>query len=100
MTGTIKMDSRVCKLLKRAGLDAGLDLPYSSVYMGSSDAAAVQQAGIPAVTLAAMNPGPPRYYHTRGDTADNMDMKTVEKCLEIVLNALFLYDEKGLTDEY
>lgn len=100
MTGTVKMDARVCKLLKRAGLDAGLDLPYSSVYMGASDAAAVQQAGIPAVTLAAMNPGPPRYYHTRGDTADNMNAKTVEKCLEIALNALFLYDEKGLTDEY
>lgn len=100
MTGTVKMDGRVCKLLKKAGLDAGLDLPYSSVYLGASDAAAVQQAGIPAVTLAAMNPGPPKYYHTRGDTADNMDMKTVEKCLEIALNALFLYDEKGLTDEY
>lgn len=100
MTGTVKMDGRVCKLLKKAGLDAGLDLPYSSVYMGASDAAAVQQAGIPAVTLAAMNPGPPRYYHTRGDTADNMNAKTVEKCLEIALNALFLYDEKGLTDEY
>ena len=100
MTGTIKMDARVCKLLKKAGLDAGLDLPYSSVYMGASDAAAVQQAGIPAVTLAAMNPGPPRYYHTRGDVAENMDLKTVEKCLEISLNALFLYDEKGLADEY
>lgn len=100
MTGTIKMDSRVCSLMKRAGLDAGLDLPYSSVYLGASDAAAVQQAGIPAVTLAAMNPGPPRYYHTRGDTADNMNMKTVEKCLEIALNALFIYDENGLKDEY
>jgi len=100
MTGTVKMDGRVCKLLKRAGLDAGLDLPYSSVFIGASDAAAVQQAGIPAVTLAAMNPGPPRYYHTRTDTADNMNPKTVEKCLEIALNALFIYDEKGLVDEY
>ena len=100
MTGTIKMDSRVCALMKKAGLDAGLDLPFSSVYMGASDAAAVQQAGIPAVTLAAMNPGPPKYYHTRGDTADNMDVKTVEKCLEIALNALFLFDENGLKEEY
>lgn len=100
MTGTIKMDSRVCALIKKAGLDAGLDLPYSSVYMGASDAAAVQQAGIPAVTLAAMNPGPPRYYHTRGDVAENMDMKTVEKCLEIGLNALFLFDENGLKEKY
>ena len=100
MTGTVKMDAGACSLMKKAGLEAGLDLPYSSVYMGSSDAAAVQQAGTPAVTLAAMNPGPPRYYHTRGDVGDNMIPKTVEKCLEIVLNALFIYDEEGYKKDY
>lgn len=100
LSGTVSMDERVCRLVKKAGEDAGIKLPYISVYLGASDAAAVQQSGVPAVTLAAMNPGPPRYYHTRGDTADNMDMKTVEKCLEIALNALFIYDEKGLRDEY
>ena len=100
MTGTVKMDSRVCALVKKAGERAGMDLPYSSVYVGASDGAAVQKLGIPAVTLAAMDPGPPRYYHTRGDTADNMDMKTVEKCLDIALQTLFLYDEEGLKDNY
>jgi hypothetical protein len=100
MTGTVKMDSGCCTLMKKAGLEAGLDLPYSSVYMGASDAAAVQQAGMPAVTLAAMNPGPPRYYHTRGDVGDNMIPKTVEKCLEIALNALFIYDEEGYKKDY
>ena len=100
MTGTVKMDSRVCSLVKKAGEYAGMDLPYSSVYIGASDGAAVQKLGIPAVTLAAMDPGPPRYYHTRGDTADNMDLKTVEKCLDIALNTLFIYDEQGLQDSY
>lgn len=100
MTGTVKMDSRVCSLVKKAGEYAGMDLPYSSVYVGASDGAAVQKLGIPAVTLAAMDPGPPRYYHTRGDTADNMDLKTVEKCLDIALNTLFIYDEQGLQDSY
>lgn len=100
MTGTVKMDPRVCALVKKAGEYAGVDLPYSSVYVGASDGAAVQKLGVPAVTLAAMDPGPPRYYHTRGDTADNMDVKTVEKCLDIALNTLFLYDEEGLKDQY
>lgn len=100
MTGTVKMDSRVCSLVKKAGECAGVDLPYSSVYVGASDGAAVQKLGIPAVTLAAMDPGPPRYYHTRGDTADNMDLKTVEKCLDIALNTLFIYDEQGLREDY
>ncbi|MBQ7861296.1 MAG: M20/M25/M40 family metallo-hydrolase [Clostridia bacterium] len=100
MTGTVKMDSRVCSLMKKAGEEAGLDVPYSSVYVGASDAAAVQKLGVPAVTLAAMDPGPPRYYHTIGDTADNMDLKTVEKCLDIALRTLFIYDEQGLQDSY
>ncbi len=100
LTGTVSMDPQVCKLLKKAGEEAGVDLPYSSVYMGASDAAAVQKLGVPAVTLAAMDPGPPRYYHTRGDTADNMDMKTIEKCLDIAIRTVFIYDEKGLRDEY
>lgn len=99
MTGTVKMDPRVCSLVKKAGEYAGMDLPYSSVYVGASDGAAVQKLGIPAVTLAAMDPGPPRYYHTRGDTADNMDMKTVEKCLDIALNTLFIYDEEGIPEK-
>lgn len=100
MTGTVKMDPRVCAMVKKAGEFAGMDLPYSSVYVGASDGAAVQKLGIPAVTLAAMDPGPPRYYHTRGDTGDNMDMKTVEKCLDIALQTLFLYDEEGLKESY
>ena len=100
MTGTVKMDPQVCALVKKAGELAGVDLPYSSVYVGASDGAAVQKLGIPAVTLASMDPGPPRYYHTRGDTADNMNMKTIEKCLDIALNTLFIYDEQGLKDSY
>ncbi|MBR2417101.1 MAG: M20/M25/M40 family metallo-hydrolase [Clostridia bacterium] len=100
MTGTVKMDSKACALVKKAGEMAGVDLPYSSVFIGASDAAIVQKLGIPAVTLASMNPGPPRYYHTRGDTAENMDMKTVEKCLDIAFNTLFLYDEEGLKENY
>ena len=100
MTGTVKMDSKACALVKKAGEMAGVDLPYSSVFIGASDAAIVQKLGIPAVTLASMNPGPPRYYHTRGDTSENMDMKTVEKCLDIALNTLFIYDEEGLKENY
>ncbi len=100
MTGTVKMDARACALVKKAGEMAGVDLPYSSVFVGASDAAAVQKLGIPAVTLAAMDPGPPRYYHTRGDTGENMDMKTVEKCLDIALNTAFLFDEEGLKENY
>ena len=45
MTGTVKMDPRVCSLVKKGGELAGMDLPYSSVYVGASDGAAVQKLG-------------------------------------------------------
>jgi len=96
MTGTVKSDIRVCNLMKAAAQNVGLDLPFESVFFGSSDAAAVSQAGIPAATLASMDPAPARYYHTRRDTADNLDPKTIEAGLKVALETLFLYDEKGL----
>ena len=96
MTGTVKSDIRVCSMMKEAAKNVGLDLPFESVFFGSSDAAAVSQAGIAAATLASMNPAPARYYHTRRDTADNLDPKTIEAGLKVALETLFLYDEKGL----
>ena len=47
-----------------------------------------------------MNPGPPKYYHTRDDKADILIPKTVEKGLDICLQSLFLYDEQGLKESY
>lgn len=100
MSGLTKHDDRCCKLLKKAAENAGINMKYSVIFAGASDAAATTQAGIPSVSLAAMNPGPPRYYHTRRDTADNMDLKTIEKGIEIALEAAYIFNEKGLCDNY
>lgn len=100
MSGLTKHDERACKLLKKAAENAGINMKYSVIFAGASDAAAMTQAGIPSVSLAAMNPGPPRYYHTRRDTADILDLKTIEKGVEIAVEAAFIFDEKGLCDNY
>ncbi len=100
MTGTVKNDPRVCALMKKGAERAGLDLPYASVYFGSSDAARITRLGIPAATLAAMDPAPPKYYHTRDDLPEIMEQKTIEKCLDICLQTLFIFDEYGLKDNY
>ena len=100
MSGLTKHDEKACKLLKKAAQNAGIDMKYSVIFAGASDAAAMTQAGIPSVSLAAMNPGPPRYYHTRRDTADIIDLKTIEKGIEIALEATYIFDEKGLCDNY
>ena len=98
LTGTVKNDADACALVKEAAKQTGLDLPYKSVFFGATDAAAVTQAGMKAVSVAAMDPAPAKYYHTRLDTADNLDIKTVEAVLGVALETAFLFDEKGLSD--
>lgn len=98
LTGTVKNDAGACALVKEAAKQSGLDLPYKSVFFGATDAAAVTQAGMKAVSVAAMDPAPAKYYHTRLDTADNLDIKTVEAVLGVALETAFLFDEKGLSD--
>lgn len=98
LTGTVKNDAGACALVKEAAKQTGLDLPYKSVFFGATDAAAVTQAGMKAVSVAAMDPAPAKYYHTRLDTADNLDIKTVEAVLGVALETAFLFDEKDLSD--
>ena len=100
MSGITSHDKRACALLAEAGKFSEVDLPYAVLFCGASDAAAVTQAGIPAACFAAMYPGPPRYYHTRGDKADILELKTIEKGIEIALNSVFIFDEKGLREKY
>ena len=96
MTGTVKNDPAVSKLLKDGAALAGYDLPFKTVSFGSSDAAAMTQGGIKATCFAAMDPAPARYYHTRLDTADNLDLKAIEAGVGIIFETAFLFDEKGL----
>ena len=100
MSFMVSHDKRVCQLLKKASANADIDLKFSAVFAGASDAAAMTQAGIPSTCLAAMNPGPPKYYHTRDDKPDILNLKTIEKGVEIALETVFLFDEKGLQDNY
>ena len=100
MTGVVGHDKRAAELVHKAGEAAGLDIEKVTMFAGASDAAAMSQAGIPAVLFAAMNPGPPKYYHTRDDKADILEPKTIEKCLEMAVNMVYLFDEQGLKAKY
>ena len=98
MSGIVKNDAEVCKLMREAGNIAGYEnLPYLTVSLGATDAAAISKSKkMKAAAFAAMDPAPARYYHTRLDTHENLDMKTLEAGLGICLETAFLYDEKGL----
>lgn len=96
MTGTVKNDSRVAKLIQESAKDIGYEVPLKAIELGSTDAAAASQAGIPAASFVAMDPSPARYYHTRLDTEENLDPKTLEIGLKIALEAVFKFDEQGI----
>lgn len=99
MSGVVKNDPEVCNLLREAGNLAGFEnLPYKTVSLGATDAAAISKGktSIKAAAFAAMDPAPARYYHTRLDTHENLDLKSIEAGVGLCLETAFLYDEKGL----
>ncbi len=96
MTGVVKNDDRVAKLIQQAAANVGVEVPIGAIELGATDAAAMSQAGIPASSLTAMDPTPARYYHTRLDTADNLSAQAIDLGVKIALETVFLYDEKGI----
>lgn len=96
MTGMVKNDDNVCKLLKDAAMQCGKDVPVGAIPLGSTDAAAASQAGIKAASFVAMDPAPAQYYHTRLDTADILVPETIEKVIDIALQTVFNFDENGI----
>ena len=96
LTSTIKHDPAVCAMMRVAGNTAGHELPYRPLPLGASDAAAATQGGMRAAAFAAMDPTPAPYYHTRLDTPEQMQPKTVEACLDIVMEIAHQFDTTGL----
>ena len=96
MTGLVKNDDRAAGLLASCAADMGLDVPIGAIPLGSTDAAAASQAGVPAASFVAMDPAPAQYYHTRLDTAEILEPGTIKKGIELALRAVFRFDERGL----
>ncbi len=96
MNGTVEHDPAVCRLLQTAGKDAGMDLPFATVTVGSTDGAAFTQGNHRAAALCAMDPHPADFYHTRRDHWSNMDEECIRKTIEILGAAIALYDRQGL----
>jgi len=96
MSGTVKHDPRMQMLMHAAGTAYGMDLPSASIYIGACDAAAFTQAGVPSTGFAAMDPTPPKYYHTRLDNADMLVPEAIRVGAEITYQTVELFAAKGL----
>ncbi len=100
MTATVNLDKQAGALMMKAAENAGIPVKYSTIPLGATDAAGMQQGGVKSVAFTSMDPAPARYYHTRLDTVKMLEMKTIEDSLKIVLETVFLFDEQGLKDQY
>ncbi len=96
MSGTVKHDWGVKHLVQNAGKNCGYDLKFESVYIGASDAAAFTERGIKSTGFAAMDPTPPRYYHTRLDNVDMLVEEAIGAGIEIMIETACMYDKDGL----
>lgn len=95
LSGTLQHHKGVKELIHDACANCGFDVKYESIYIGASDAAAFTQRGIPATGFAAMDPAPPRYYHTRLDTPENLRPKAIEAGISIMIEAACMFDKNG-----
>ena len=65
-------------------------------HFAACDAAAFTQKKIKATGFAAMDPTPPKYYHTRLDTPDLLVPEALEVGVKVLLETACLYDSEGL----
>ena len=96
LSGTLRHDAQVKELLRRSSVNCGRELPYASVYVGGTDAAAFTRLGYQACTIGAMDPGPAFYYHTREDSVENMRADCIATAIELMVEAICMYDKEGL----
>lgn len=95
LSGTLQHHKGVKELMHDACANCGFDVKYESIYIGGCDAAAFTQRGIPATGFAAMDPAPPRYYHTRLDNPENLREDAIEAGINIMIEALCMFDKNG-----
>jgi hypothetical protein len=96
--GTVSHHPDGARLLQTAAHRAGLELPFGTIPLGATDAAAFTQAGLRAIALVAMDPTPPRWYHTRLDTPELLDPECIEAGLAVLIELVREVENGGLRD--
>lgn len=82
MNGFVENSAKAARLIQQSAAAIGLNLPESGSYLGATDAEALSREGLEACAVCAVDHTPQPYYHTRADTADNID----EHCLAVCVN--------------
>lgn len=97
-TGTQKDSEAVGNLITEAGKNCGIDMPRAKLYPGAIDSEAFSRNGLLAAGFCGVDHDPQTYYHTRLDTADNINQECIELSLNICMECAKLFDQnKGIS---
>jgi hypothetical protein len=99
-TGTVYNDKAVGNLLHEASRNCGVDMPNSELYPGAVDCEAFSMYGLRSNGFTGVSHEAKHYYHTREDTADNIDPDCLTLSLNICKEAARLYDQNGGMEKY
>lgn len=94
-TGTQKNSNAVGELIYEAGVNCGVEMKEAKIYTGATDAEIFSRYEIEAAGFCGVNHTPKTYYHTRLDTADNVNEDCINMSLDICLEMAELYDSQG-----
>ncbi len=82
---------KVKNILTEAAGNAGVKYDESAKISGVSSSITAK-AGINSAVITAKNPAESSFYRTREDTVDNINIKTIEKAIEIAVESACLFD--------
>ncbi len=81
-----KFDEDMQNMLVKAFENAGVKPNIISNPVGGCDSTPICRSGYKTITFAAQNPVVTDYYHTYNDTCEGLDMNTLEKSVDIILD--------------
>ncbi len=96
MYGFQRSSKQAGKLLQNAAKELEIELKAAPPYPGAMDSDAFSREGLIACGLGAVDHNPQSYYHTRMDTAENIDPELIDLCADICIKAIEQYDKAGL----
>lgn len=90
----VPYDKELIQLAKQAIENCGEPSHLIENPVGGGDSTSFARVGIKTVTLNAQDPRPTDYYHTTNDGLDNLNIDTLDKSFDIVVELVNLIDKK------
>ena len=95
-----KFDNDMHDMFMKAFKNAGVEPHSISNPVGGCDSTPICREGYKTITFAAQNPTATDYYHTYKDVYDDLNMDTLEKSVEILLDVTEQIHEHHANNKY